>query len=88
MVYNFLHGGAAINVLARQAGARVVIVDMGVVENFPPIEGLIQRKIAAGTRNFARMPAMTAEQAEAAIAAGIEIAGSGDRSGRRPDRHR
>ncbi len=73
MVFNFLHGGAAINVLARQAGAKVVIVDMGVVENFPPIEGLLQHKIAAGTRNFARMPAMTAEQAEAAVSIGIEI---------------
>ncbi|OGO29572.1 MAG: nicotinate-nucleotide--dimethylbenzimidazole phosphoribosyltransferase [Chloroflexi bacterium RBG_16_54_18] len=73
MVYNFLHGGAAINVLARQAGARVVIVDMGVAEEFPPIDGLIQRKIGRGTQNFARMSAMTVEQAEAAIAVGIEI---------------
>jgi len=81
MVFNFLRGGAAINVLARQAGARVVIVDMGVAEDFPPIEGLIQRKIAAGTRNFARMPAMTAEQAEAAIAVGIEIAGQENEAG-------
>jgi len=74
MVYNFLHGGAAINVLARQAGARVVIVDIGVAKDFPSIDGLIQRKIGAGTRNFAKMPAMTVEQAEAAIAIGIEIA--------------
>jgi nicotinate-nucleotide--dimethylbenzimidazole phosphoribosyltransferase len=73
MVMNFLHGGAAINVLARHVGARVIIVDMGVAADIPPHEGLIVRKIAPGTRNIARGPAMTREQAEQAIRAGVEI---------------
>lgn len=76
MVINFLRGGAAINVLARQAGARVVIVDIGVNGDIPAMQGLIQRKIRHGTRNFAREPAMSVEQAEAAVLAGIEIAES------------
>ncbi len=73
MVMNFLHGGAAINVLARHVGARVVIVDMGVAADIPPHEGLVVRKIAPGTQNIARGPAMTREQAEQAIRAGVEI---------------
>ncbi|NPV29674.1 MAG: nicotinate-nucleotide--dimethylbenzimidazole phosphoribosyltransferase [Firmicutes bacterium] len=73
MVRNFLRGGAAINVLARQAGARVVCVDMGVAA---PLDepGLINRKIAPGTKNFISGPAMTREEARAAVEAGIEIA--------------
>lgn len=73
MVRNFLRGGAAINVLARQAGTRVVCVDMGVAA---PLDepGLINRKIAPGTKNFISGPAMTREEARAAVEAGIEIA--------------
>ena len=75
MVLNFLRGGAAINVLARQAGARVVVVDMGVAEDIPDASGkLIQRKIGLGTANLAKGPAMTREQAREAIQSGIEIA--------------
>ena len=48
MVRNFLSGGAAINALARQAGARVVMVDIGVAADFEPPEGLVRRKIARG----------------------------------------
>jgi nicotinate-nucleotide--dimethylbenzimidazole phosphoribosyltransferase len=73
MVDNFLHGGAAINVLARHAGAKVVVVDMGMASNLPPRAGLIVRKIAYGTRNIAQGPAMSREQAEQAILAGAEI---------------
>lgn len=73
MVLNFLHGGAAINVLARQAGARVVVVDMGVASDLPPRPGLQTRKIARGTQNMAALPAMTRPQAEAAIATGLEV---------------
>ncbi len=85
MVLNFLHGGAAINVLARQANARVVIVDMGVASDIPVterpelVEGrdapspLHLRKIAYGTQNMALGPAMTRAQAETAIAEGIDI---------------
>src|SRR5512143_1956930 len=73
MVLNFLHGGAAINVLARQAGARVIVVDMGVASDIPPMAGLQIRKIARGTQNLAVLPAMTRAQAEDAIAIGIEV---------------
>src|SRR5215217_2209983 len=74
MVMNFLRGGAAINILARQAGARVVIVDMGVATNIPDTSGkLSQRKIGLGTANLANGPAMTQEQARQAIQTGIEI---------------
>jgi nicotinate-nucleotide--dimethylbenzimidazole phosphoribosyltransferase len=74
MVLNFLKGGAAINVLARQVNARVVVVDMGVAADIPDTPGLVQRKVAHGTRNFALEPAMTPEQAEQALQAGIEVA--------------
>lgn len=73
MVYNFLRGGAAINVLARHAGARVVVVDMGVAADIEAEEGLVNKKVAYGTRNMAREPAMTREQAIQAIEAGIEV---------------
>jgi nicotinate-nucleotide--dimethylbenzimidazole phosphoribosyltransferase len=74
MVLNFLHGGAAINVLARQAGANVVVVDMGVATEIPDASGkLIRRKIGPGTANLAKGPAMTREQATAAVLSGIEV---------------
>jgi hypothetical protein len=62
MVENFLANGAAINVFARQNGAALHIVDAGVNHDFGPRPGLIDRKVAHGTRNFAHEPAMTAEQ--------------------------
>jgi nicotinate-nucleotide--dimethylbenzimidazole phosphoribosyltransferase len=74
MVLNFLHGGAAINVLARQAGARVVIVDIGVAAEFPELPGLVRRKVACGTANMAQGPAMTRQQVEEAVQVGIEVA--------------
>ncbi len=73
MVLNFLHGGAAINVLARHVGARVVIVDMGVAADLPPHPELVVRKVAHGTGNIARGPAMTREQAAQAVRAGVEV---------------
>jgi nicotinate-nucleotide--dimethylbenzimidazole phosphoribosyltransferase len=73
MVLNFLHGGAAINVLARHVGARVVVVDMGVAANLPTHPDLISVKIAPGTRDFSTEAAMTRDEAEHAVAAGIEI---------------
>lgn len=74
MVLNFVHGGAAINVLARLAGARVSVVDMGVAYAFPPGSGVIDRKIANGTQNMAKGSAMTRQQAEQALTSGMEIA--------------
>ena len=72
MVYNFLNDGAAINVLARHAGARVVIVDMGVAVDFSH-ERLVAKKIAYGTANMAKGPAMSYEDAVRSIEAGIEV---------------
>jgi nicotinate-nucleotide--dimethylbenzimidazole phosphoribosyltransferase len=74
MVANFLRGGAAINALARVAGADLEIVDAGVAYEIPEIDGLIRRPIARGTANFCCEPAMTPEQAEAALLLGIEMA--------------
>src|SRR5882672_6302637 len=74
MVENFLRGGAAINVLARQAGARVVVADFGVAGVVPPARGLVSVRIAAGTANMARGPAMTCEQATRAIERGAALA--------------
>jgi nicotinate-nucleotide--dimethylbenzimidazole phosphoribosyltransferase len=73
MVLNFLHGGAAINVLARQAGARVAIVDIGVASDFDSAPGLIQRKVARGTQNMARGAAMTRSEAEQALNVGMQV---------------
>ena len=73
MVYNFLRGGAAINVFARHIDARVVVVDMGVAANLELHPLLVSRKIAFGTRNMAKEPAMSREQALQAIVSGIEV---------------
>ncbi len=73
MVYNFLSGGAGINVLARQAGARVIVVDMGVATDLKPNPQLLSRKIGLGTQNMALGPAMTVKQAIKAIETGIDI---------------
>jgi len=74
MVMNFLHGGAAINVLARQAGASVTIVDIGVAADFDPsLPRLLHRKVARGTRNMAKGPAMTRAEAEKALACGMDV---------------
>jgi nicotinate-nucleotide--dimethylbenzimidazole phosphoribosyltransferase len=74
MLLNFAAGGAAINALARHVGADVVVVDMGVREALPADCGVEQRRIAAGTANFARGPAMSRADAARAVEAGIEIA--------------
>ncbi len=70
MVLNFLAGGAAVNVLARQAGARVTVMDAGVIGDFADHPDLIRGKIAPGTADFSAGPAMTAAQADAALALG------------------
>jgi nicotinate-nucleotide--dimethylbenzimidazole phosphoribosyltransferase len=73
MVANFLAGGAAINVLARHAGAGVRVVDVGVASQVGG-EGLMSRKVRTGTANMARGPAMSREEAVAAMEVGIEVA--------------
>ena len=73
MVGNFLRGGAGINVLARHCGARVIIADFGVAAALDPHPGLLSRAFGRGTKNLARGPAMSREQASGAIQAGMEI---------------
>ncbi len=75
MVYNFIRGGAGINVLAHQAGTKVVVADLGVAEKLSVADGksFVDKKVALGTRNFARGAAMTMEEAVRSIENGIEI---------------
>ncbi|MDD5042901.1 MAG: nicotinate-nucleotide--dimethylbenzimidazole phosphoribosyltransferase [Candidatus Omnitrophica bacterium] len=74
MIYNFLEGGAGVNVLARHAGARVVIADIGCIENIKTGNvNFIDKKIARGTGNIAGGSAMSEEQAIASLRAGMEI---------------
>ena len=82
MVANFSRGGAAINVLARQANARIVVADLGVkVPVEPPPEGVRALRVGPGTRNFTREAAMTRAQALQAISVGATIAGELHASG-------
>jgi nicotinate-nucleotide--dimethylbenzimidazole phosphoribosyltransferase len=74
MVYNFLRGGAAINVLTRQAKARVIVVDAGVAGDLKPADGLIIAKVAHGTADMAVGPAMTRDQALAGLEMGVRVA--------------
>ena len=74
MLLNFARGGAAINVLARHAGARVVVVDMGVKVPLHAVPEIRARRIGPGTCNFTKGPAMTREEAVAAVEVGIQIA--------------
>ncbi len=74
MVYNFVRGGAGINVLARQVGAEVVVVDVGVAIDLEPQDGLLIRKVAHGTRNLRKCPAMSTDEALRAIFTGVDIA--------------
>ena len=73
MIDNFLHGGAGISVIARQVGARVIVVDMGVATELESNPQLLSRKVAQGTQNICLGAAMTHEQAVKAIETGIEI---------------
>ncbi len=73
MVLNFLRGGAAVNVLAKQTNARVVVVDIGVASALPTHPQLLARKIALGTHDFTLGQAMTRDEAIAAIETGIVV---------------
>ncbi|MBF0571047.1 MAG: nicotinate-nucleotide--dimethylbenzimidazole phosphoribosyltransferase [Candidatus Omnitrophica bacterium] len=73
MVYNFLQGGAGINVLAKHVGARVVVADLGVAVDLKPHPQLLSRKINYGTKNMAKGPAMTREEAVRSVENGITI---------------
>ena len=80
MVFNFINGGAGINVLARHAGAEVVVVDIGVDFDFAPLVGerhtvpLLTKKVVRGTRNMRKGPAMSRQEAERCIETGIRLA--------------
>lgn len=74
MVYTFLEGRAAINVLARHVGAEVKVVDIGVAHDFKGLKGLIHKKVMPGTRNFAEGPAMTRQEALVAMEEGANLA--------------
>jgi nicotinate-nucleotide--dimethylbenzimidazole phosphoribosyltransferase len=94
MVQTFLAGGAGINAICRQVAADVFVVDMGIIagfedDNMPQSDRLIIHKIAPGTANFARGPAMSREEAEQSVILGfreasklfqdgVEIIGTGD----------
>ena len=73
MVENFLAGGAAVSVLARQHGLALTVVDCGVRRDFQARPGLVSRRIAAGTADASAGPAMTAGQCAQAIANGREV---------------
>jgi len=73
MVLNFIGGGAGVNVLARHVGADVIVADIGVDHEFTPVEGLRILKVARGTRNMAKGPAMTHEEAVRAVEVGIGL---------------
>jgi nicotinate-nucleotide--dimethylbenzimidazole phosphoribosyltransferase len=75
MVANFCAGGAAINVLARHAGADVIVVDVGIATPIgPDMPGLLRRAVRPGTGNIAVEPAMTLAQARIALDVGADIA--------------
>ncbi|VVN66807.1 nicotinate-nucleotide--dimethylbenzimidazole phosphoribosyltransferase [Pseudomonas fluorescens] len=70
MLHNFVNGGAAISVLARQLGAQLEVVDLGTVNSSLKLPGVRHLNIAAGTQNFVNAPAMTQAQGELALQAG------------------
>ena len=71
MVKNFARGGAAISVLAKELGAKLEVIDLGTVVEAGELGGVISSRIAAGTANFANQAAMTEEQLEQAMNAGV-----------------
>jgi len=73
MVRNFMAGGAAINVLARHISAKVIVVDCGVASHLETNQCLKIKKVGLGTRNMAKGPAMSREEAVRSIEAGIEL---------------
>ena len=80
MVLNFVRGGAAINVLARRVGARVVIADLGVDHAFPADLPIVHAKVGRGTGNMALGPAMTREAAPRSVVTGIELVAAAGKS--------
>src|SRR5690242_12660420 len=73
MVLNFLRGGAAINVLAREVGARVVVADVGVDADLPDDPGLRRLKVRRGTSSITKGPAMSFAEASQTIEVGRQL---------------
>lgn len=73
MVENFLAGGAAVSVLARQHGLALTVVDCGVRHDFAPRPGLLVRKVGPGTADALEGPAMALAQCHEALANGIDV---------------
>lgn len=79
MIHNFVNGGAGINALARQAGASVFVVDMGVAGDLSPLTDsgrVISKRVRSGTANLATGAAMSRDEAVRGLEAGIEVADS------------
>lgn len=83
MVAAFCAGGAAVNVLARHAGADVLVVDIGVAADLAPAPGLLDRKVRHGTANLAAGPAMTVDEARQALDVGAGVAAAAVEAGAR-----
>lgn len=73
MVLNFINRGAAINVLSEHNGIDLKVIDIGVDYDFNDVKGLISKKVAKGTKNFAKQQAMTEDEAIKALQTGIDI---------------
>ncbi|WP_345422926.1 nicotinate-nucleotide--dimethylbenzimidazole phosphoribosyltransferase [Pseudonocardia xishanensis] len=74
MVGNFLAGGAVVNSFARQLGAEVCVVDVGVAAPLDPVPGLLPRRVRAGTADLSVGPALSRAEAQQAVEVGIEVA--------------
>jgi nicotinate-nucleotide--dimethylbenzimidazole phosphoribosyltransferase len=74
MVANFLAGGAVVNAFARQLGAEVCVVDVGVAAPLDPVPGLLPRRVRSGTADLSAGPALTRDEARQAVEVGIEVA--------------
>jgi nicotinate-nucleotide--dimethylbenzimidazole phosphoribosyltransferase len=73
MVYSYLAGGAVVNALLRDQNVALHVIDVGVDHDFAGARGLVQRKVARGTRDFTEQPAMSADECALAIAHGAEV---------------
>lgn len=82
MVLNFLHKGAAVNVLAALHHVDLFVIDVGVDADFGSIDGLLHQKVSRGTRNMLREAAMTTEQVERAMSIGIQVASEAAAAGK------
>lgn len=82
MVLNFLAAGAAINVLCRHGGIEIIVVDIGVDADFDQVDGLLRMKVARGTKNMVREPAMSEAELDSALEVGLALAARAAQQGR------